>query len=401
LAQTTSLISVQKNIEWFFGLGLQVIGVIFGARLIVDTGARMIFPFIPQIAQGLDLSVVAFSWLIFVRGIVGISSPFFGYWADRYGRRKIMAVGLFLQGLGALVFLFTRQWWALTPMILFGLSATAFLPAQQAYISDRVSYQRRGRALGAIEFSWAVTSILILPVVGWMLVAYGWLSPFAVVAVLSLVGAVAVWRYLPPVAEHHAQAQLSWLELRHLAAKPNVLAATAVAMLVLTAIACFTTIWGIWLGANFKLEPVTIGLVATGIGLAELLGSGVSSLFIDRIGPRRGGGLGLLLAAAVLFCLPLTQATLFLAITTLIVIALLLEFSVVSLVPLYADQAPEARATIFSLTLFGGAIGWAVGPPLTATIWEQTGLVGVCLVAALAIILALSLMWIFLHQAKT
>ncbi|MFN8458592.1 MAG: hypothetical protein U0401_28720 [Anaerolineae bacterium] len=42
------------------------------------------------------------------------------------------------------------------------------------------------------------------------------------------------------------------------------------------------------------------------VGVAELFGSGSSSLFIDRMGKRRGTALGLLLAAVGVMCCRLT-----------------------------------------------------------------------------------------------
>ncbi|MFN8458591.1 MAG: hypothetical protein U0401_28715 [Anaerolineae bacterium] len=54
---------------------------------------------------------------------------------------------------GVLWLVFSQEWGAAWPMLICGLSVTAFLPAQQAYIGDQVSYQKRGRALALFEFS--------------------------------------------------------------------------------------------------------------------------------------------------------------------------------------------------------------------------------------------------------
>lgn len=373
-------------------------GLVFLARLIIDLGTRMVFPFIPQLAAGLGLTVVGFSWLIFIRGIVGVAGPIFGVLADQYGRRKIMAVGLLCQSIGVMGLGLAWQWWAaIVPMIFFGLSLTAFLPPQQAYISDQVTYHKRGRALAAVEFSWAIVAILFLPVVGWMIDTFGWRSPFLSLSLLSLIGAIVVWRQLPP-AEHRSQVSLSWAEIHEICFRSNVLASISIALLLFVAVICFASVWSIWLSADFGLDAVILGLVATGIGVAELGGSGLSSLFIDRLGKRRGSGLGLLLTALTLLLLPFTQGTLYTAVPTLIVTGTFLEFAVVSLIPLYSEQAPEARGTMFSLILLGGAIGGAMGTPLTAILWERYGLWGVCGVAAGCLFIAFGLMWQFLQE---
>jgi predicted MFS family arabinose efflux permease len=398
LTQTTQIKAPAGKFEAFFGIILKVMGVIFFARLVLDIGTRILFPFIPQLAEGLGLTVVAFSWLIFLRGIIGVASPIFGVWSDRYGRRKVMAIGLLCQAVGVMGLTFTWQWAAVLPMLLFGLGLTAFIPPQQAYISDLVVYQRRGRALAIVEASWAIAAIVFLPIAGWLIDTFGWRSPFLIVSLFSVMGAAVVWHYLPPAAHHTGQVNLSWTEMRRLCFRPNLLASMLVSLLLFVTVDCFISVWGIWLTADYGLDAAALGLVATGIGLAELVGSGSSSLFIDRLGKRRGSGLGLVLTAAILLVLPLTQNLFFLAVVTLIVAGAFIEFTIVSLVPLYSEQAPEARGTVFSFILLGAAIGGALGTPIAAMLWETSGLWSVCLVAAGSLLAALGLMWRFMGE---
>ncbi|MCL4302031.1 MAG: MFS transporter [Anaerolineae bacterium] len=393
----TPAVSLPGKFRTFFGISLQVMIVVFFARLILDIGTRVVFPFIPQLSAGLGLTVVGFSWLLFIRGIIGVAGPIFGVWSDRYGRRNVMAVGLLCQALGMVGLTLSWQWWAILPMLFFGLGLTAFIPPQQAYISDQVAYERRGRALAIVEASWAIAAIVFLPLIGWLIDAFGWRVPFFIVSFFSLLGALVVWRYLPSTA-HHTQTNLSWTEMRQLCLRPNVLASIFVALLLFITVDCFISVWGIWLSADYGLDAAALGLVATGIGLAELMGSASSSLFIDRIGKRRGSGLGLFLAAVILLLLPLTQSFFFLAVATLVIAGAFIEFTIVSLIPLYSEQAPQARGTVFSLILLGSAIGGAMGTPIAATGWERFGLGGVCAIAAACLLAALALMGRFLRE---
>lgn len=381
MAQTVKPLPLRNRVDAFFGLSLRIIGTVFLTRLILDTGTRIVFPFIPQIAEGLGLTVVGFGWLLFIRAMAGTTGPIFGVLADRYGRRKVMTLGLICEGLGVIGLTFLQQWWAAVAIIFSGLSLAAFLPAQQAYISDRVSYQKRGRVLATVEFSWASAGILSLPLAGWMIDTFGWRSPFFALGLFSLIAAGLVWLRLPPV-EHHAQTGLTWNEVQTVCLRPNVVASIGASFLVFVAISAFLAMWGVWLTTDFGLDAAAIGLVATAIGVAELGGSGTSSLFIDRVGKRRGSRSGLLLTGIALLLLPLNQDRFVGAVATLIVTALFLEFTIVSLIPLYSEQAPEARGTVLSLVLLGSAIGAAIGPPVTAILWDQFGLWAVCVLAA-------------------
>ena len=399
MTQTVKPVRFRSKIDTFFGVSFQIIVIVFSARFIMDIGTRILYPFIPQISEGLGLTVVGFSWLIFIRSMVGISGPIFGLLSDRYGRRKLMALGLFCQATGVMGVALSWQWWATLPMIFFGLGLAAFLPAQQAYISDQVIYQKRGRALAAIEFSWAASAIFILPLIGWMIDKVSWYSPFLMLALLSLIGTLMVWFRLPP-AEHHSHPSLSWSEIRAVCFRPSVLASITVSMLLFVAVTTFITIWGIWLTAGFGLSAATLGLVATGIGVAELGGSSLSGLFIDRLGKRRGSQLGLLCLAIIMLLLPLTQNALFMAISLLIITGTCLEFTIVSLIPLYSEQVPEARATVFALVFSGVGFGAALGTPITAILWEQYGLWAVCAVAAVCVLIAYNILGKFVHEVS-
>jgi predicted MFS family arabinose efflux permease len=308
-----------------------------------------------------------------------------------------MASGLLLQAVGVTGLAFSQQWWATGPMIIFGFSLAAFIPAGQSYVSDRAAYEKRGRALATIEFAWATAGIVSLPLIGWMIDYFGWRAPFFILALFSLIGAIMIWLQLPAV-EQRSQTGLSLPAILALIRRPVVLASVAVSTLLFVGVGNFITVWSIWLSADFGMAATALGLVGTGIGIAELGGSGISSLFIDRLGKRRGSLVGLLLTAIIFLLVPLTQANLFIAISGLILIGLVLEFTIVSFIPLYAEQAPEARATIFSLAALGAALGSAIGSPMTASLWEQSGLWTVCLVTAICLFAAAGVAARFLRE---
>jgi predicted MFS family arabinose efflux permease len=283
-------------------------------------------------------------------------------------------------------------------MLCFGLGTAGFVPSVQAYISDQVSYEKRGRVMGTVELAWALTGIVSLPVFGWMIEVIGWRAPFLLLGFLYVIAAGLVWFRLPAV-EHRAVHTVSWSQIRQFSlSRPNVLAAMGVSLMLFIAISLFFTIWGIWLSVDFGVNAVGLGLVATGIGVAELAGSGVSILFIDRLGKKRGALSGLLLMAASYLLLSLTEAILWLAVLGLIMIGMLIEFTIVSLIALYSEQVPEARATVFSLTALGASIGLALGSPLATYLWEHAGLWSISVVTASALLIAFGLVHRFLQE---
>jgi predicted MFS family arabinose efflux permease len=379
------------------GISLQIFAIIFMARLVVDTAWRMVYPFIPQISAGLGLTVVGFSWLIFVRSLAGLSGPLFGVLADRYGRRIMMMAGVGILGLGLLVIPLTQQGWAIGPMFLFGLGGTALVPIQQAYISDLVAYEKRGRALASVDISYSVAGIVGLPLAGWLIDSLGWRAPFLLLGVLALSVAPLIWFNLPAVSDRRHQHRVP-TGLGAVLSKAGVLASIGVGAFLFLALGCFATVWGIWFSEDFGLDAVALGSIATIISLAELSGVSLSSLLIDRLGTRFGGQLGILLIILTFVLLPWTQGQLVLAVTVLIFMGAALEFTVVSLFPLYSVQAPEAQATVFSLVGVGISLGLALSSPITAILWQRVGLVAVCAVAIGCSLIALVLLRRFLHE---
>ena len=156
MEQVDKKTSLGQRITNFFGLSAGLIVSLFSIRLLVDTSFRMLYPFVPQISEGLKVSITVFGWLLMIRSASAFFSPLLGSLADRYGRRKIMSFALVSQFVGMAGVTFTQGWWAVLPLFFTGLAVNAYLPAQQAYISDLAPYDRRGRALASIDIAFAM-----------------------------------------------------------------------------------------------------------------------------------------------------------------------------------------------------------------------------------------------------
>ena len=387
----------QHKFHRFLGVSLPLIGIIFSTRFVIDISTRLLFTFVPQLATGLGVSLTGFGWLMFLRAIAGITSPIFGIGADKIGRRRVMALALIGQAAAAGGLAVSNGWWALFPMALSGLSLAAFVPAQQAYISEQSPPQKRGRVMGTVELSWSLTALFASPVMGWLIKTMEWRTPLILLSVFYLVGTAVILR-LPAVTAKQTQIPLSRSAIGRLLLQKNILASVLVAFLVYVAVTCFLTVTGVWLEADFGLDAAAIGLVSTLVGFAELTGAGASSLLIDWIGKQRGNVWGLLLLAAAFATIPLLPQTTLLAVVALAVVGLLFQFVIVSLIPLYAEQAEEARGTVLALVFAGVGLGASVGPPLTAVLWQKYHLLGVSTAGTLCLLLAMGLVGRFLNE---
>lgn len=382
----------------FFGLGLGLILQIFLIRLVVDTSFRMAYPFIPQISDGLKLSIAAFSWLLTLRSITGFFGPMMGVLADRHGRRKIMTLALLSQVVGLFLLSLSNGWWGAIPMVFLGLAVNTFVPAQQAYISDMVPFERRGRALASIDVAFAFSGMAIMPLVGWVIETWGWRVPFMILSALSVISAIVIWFRLPAVEERSTSDVGALASIWQVFKRKNVIAAVVVSMFYFISVGIFMTFWSIWLSSDYDFDAVALGLVATSIGAAELTGAVLAGLFIDRIGKRRGSMIAIILAAVLFLLIPLTAGNLVWIRVVLVLGGILVEFGIISLFPLYGEQAPDARATVFSLVALGNGIGLGLGPPLTVSLWKWQGLGAVTIIGSVSFLLALIGVWLFLND---
>ncbi len=381
----------------FFGVGLALISSLFLIRLLVDTSFRVLYAFIPQISTGLEVSISVFSWLLLVRSSSAFLSPFFGSFADRYGRRKVMTFALLSQFVGVIGITLLKGWWVALPIFFSGLAVNSYLPAQQAYLSDLVSFDRRGRALASVDIAFAVSGIVMMPLIGWLFGFYGWQIPFLGLGILSVFAAWLTWRYLPEAKSTEKEPR-SVIGMKVLLRERNIQASLGVAMLLFIGVGIFMTLWSIWLSADFGFDSVDLGLMATQIGLSELFGAILAGLIVDRLGKRRSSLMGVVLAAIFFSLIPLSGDNLFLVRLALIVTVFWVEYSIVSLFPLYGEQAPQARATIFALVALANGIGLAIGPVLTTALWEWQGLSAITFAAGGSLALCALLIVFFLKE---
>ncbi|MEA3337174.1 MAG: MFS transporter [Chloroflexota bacterium] len=377
----------------------RLIGLSILMRLTVDTAMRMMYPFLPVISRGLGISLAQGGLLLAIRSAMIVASPIFGTWNDRHGPRPLLVGALFLQGLSLLWLSTAQGFWAAVPsMVLLGLAAAVLVPTLHTVISNQVPFQRRGRALGIVEFSWALTGLFILPLVGLLMVRYGWQMPIRLTGILSLAASPLPF-LLPGGREQAARIQRGFLDLTlSVLGVPSARAALAVSGLMFVAAESFFVTYGAWMENSFGLAPNEIGRIAALLGVAELSASGFSSLFIDRIGKKRGVGIGLMAMTGALILLPLFEGTQKLAVAGMFLFTMSFEFTIVSNIGLLSEQVPRARGTVLSMGAMISAITRAASAFVGAALFQSWGIVGPALFGAGGTLLAVFVLYRWVQE---
>lgn len=385
--------SASKNTS----LGLQVVAAVL-CRLVLNTARRFPYPFAPALSRGMGVPLTAITSLIAATQATALLGAFSGPLADRMGYRTVMLSGLAMLVVGMLA----AGWWpfysvVLAALLLAAVGKTVFDPAIQAFVGERVPFERRGLVVGLLEFSWSGCTLVGIPAIGLLMAHFGWRSPFFVLGVLGLAGIVVLRMILPGDGMRPAQASpvgSTWRFWRQLAGQPQALGTLGYAFWVSLANDNLFVVYGAWFEDAFHLSIAALGFGTVAIGAAELMGEALTATVGDRLGLKRSVLTGLGVSTACYALLPLAGHSLWTALGGLFLLFLSFEFTLVSSLSLTTELVPGLRATMMAGFFAAAGIGRVAGALMGGPVWLWGGMGATGTLSACANLLALScLLW--------
>lgn len=362
---------------------LRMLVVSMIARLAHDVSVRVVYPFLPEISAGLRAPIDEVSRALSLRSGVGILSPLFGAMSDRIGHRRAMSVALVLLagGLG-IVGAADGLSAAAAGFVLSGIATAVYVPALLAYVSQRVPYARRGRVFGAIEMTWAVSGMIGVPALGALIGPLGWRAPFVSLAVTALACAALTLTLpeTPPALRAHGPA----IRLMSIVGNRSAMAFLIVWLMLFFAFENIQVGYASWFETRYGLSAAERGVTQTLFGVFEMAASASSSLFLDRLGKKRGvtGGLIVTLLGYLLLATAGPLA-LWLGLAALSLAFLGFEFSVVSSLSIASEQIPQARGTMLALATMASGLGRMFGAASGGALIAAAGFTIAALLSAL------------------
>jgi predicted MFS family arabinose efflux permease len=342
-----------------------------GTRTVLNTMHRMVYPLLPAFQRGLGVDLAALSLALTLRSLAGASGPLLASVADSRGRKAGMMVGLllFVAGVGLVAVWPTYQAF-LIALVLAMVGKYIFDPSMQAYLGDRVAYQRRGLVLAVTEIGWSLSFIFGVPLMGLLIAAYGWAAPFPLFALLGLL-AFGLLGWLLPGDPAPADGRVGLLGNMGLVwARPAALAGLSMSLLISAANEVINLVFGVWLEDSFGLKITALGAVAIVIGLSELGGESLVGGLTDRLGKVRSLTIGLLLNSVAALTLAYLGQNTIGALVGLFLFYITFEFTLVSSIPLMSEIMPNARATLMGMNIAAVSIGRALGALLASPIYS-------------------------------
>ncbi|NMA80425.1 MAG: MFS transporter [Jeotgalicoccus halophilus] len=165
--------------------------LLYSSIFLVFLGISLVIPVMPSIMNELNISGAVLGYLTAAFAFTQlIFSPFTGRAADKFGRKIIIVIGLFIFGFSELLFGFGKTIEVLfISRMLGGLAGAFIMPAVTAFIVDLTTDKNRARSLGymtaAINFGF-----IIGPGIGGVLAEISTRLPFFVAAALGLIGGI-------------------------------------------------------------------------------------------------------------------------------------------------------------------------------------------------------------------
>ncbi len=363
----------------------------------MNTAFRFVYPFLPAIARGLGVPLEAAGYLVSARWVAGLATPVIQRVAGKgEARRRLIVTGCLLFIAGATVTAITGVYvGALVGFVLIGLAKPSYDIASQAYIADRVPYERRARYLGIFELTWALSLLIGAPITGWLIARGEWVAPFWAFAALTVVALLLVPRFVDPD--------------RHIEGAPNAASRFSMPGMVFLVVAAFFTlgaemmfvIFGAWLENSFGLTLAALGAAAVLIGLAELAGEGATVAFTDRLGKRRAVLIGLSISAVGFALLIPAGGRLGIGLGLLAVALFGFEFTIVSSIPLATELQPDARARFLAWMVVAMSAGRGLGAAIGPLLFGAFGLTGPALAAVVANVIAAILLFGWVRDRGT
>jgi predicted MFS family arabinose efflux permease len=388
----------------------RLLGVSMAARFLVDTGIQTFSPFLPMIAAGLGVDIVTLGRLLSVQNLVGLASPALGAAAERRGYRLVMRFSLLSGALGFLLIGVSRQLaLALAGMVLIGLCLAGFIPTLVAYLSARLPYARRARGLGILEYSWALSGIVGMLLVGQLIAVAGWRAPFFIISVgLGLM--VILFGLLPATKTEYSQEPLSgdpiagswrqrltgFFDLG--AGARSAYSAILASSLNFIALMQFNLAYGAWLSERYGIGPAQLGTVALLLGCFDLCASVSVSLFTDRLGKRRSVLLGAGGGVVGYACLPFFDVGLAPAVVAFAVTRGFAEFFLVSILSLLSEQAPSQRAKVMTLNVAAMQIGFTIAGFSGPWLYTYYGVSGLAICSTLVLAVGGLVVWLRVRE---
>lgn len=281
-------------------------------NFVIGTGAMMVAGMLNQLSAQFALPPPQVAQLLSVFALVcGIGAPLLAIGLATKGRRAVLTGSLLVYAACHALAVVTQSFALLLVMRAFtAIGAAIFTPQAAATVSLLTPPESRGKAVGLIFLGWGLASVVGLPLGSYLAAAYHWHAAMGLVAVLSVLAALATWLTVPDGLYGQPIALKAFKDLLTHRPVMQVIGVTLLSACGLFSMfAYLAPLMRDVVGAT----PTQIPLLFACYGLAGLLGSVAVTRYIDARGAAHIVALCLAMTTTMLLLWPLASVHMALA----------------------------------------------------------------------------------------
>ncbi|MBU5213808.1 multidrug efflux MFS transporter NorA [Heyndrickxia oleronia] len=236
---------------------------------IVFLGIGLVIPVTPTIMNELHISGSVVGYMVAFFALTQlILSPIAGRWVDRFGRKRMIIIGLIIFGISEFLFGIGKTIEVLfISRMLGGVSAAFIMPAVTAFIADITTVKGRSKAMGYMSAAIS-TGFIIGPGLGGFLGEIGTRLPFFFAAGFAVVTAIISITVLHEPErnsekEEETGQNKGWKRIF----VPIYLISFIIIFIFSFGLASFESLFSLFVDHKFGFSPKDIAIVVTGGGI--------------------------------------------------------------------------------------------------------------------------------------
>lgn len=264
------------------------LGLLLLNLFIAFLGIGLVIPVLPTLMNELKLSGQVIGYLTAAFAIAQlIVSPLAGKAVDKYGRKIMIVLGLFIFGISEFLFGLGKTIEVLfISRVLGGISAAFIMPAVTAFIADITTMETRPKALGYMSAAIS-TGFIIGPGIGGFLADFGTRVPFYFAGALGTTAAILsiiLLREPERNAENAENAPDQTSGFKRIF-EPMYFIAFILIFVASFGLAAFESFFSLFVDHKFGFTPMDIAIIITG---GAIFGAVAQVVLFDRLAQKWG-----------------------------------------------------------------------------------------------------------------
>ncbi|MER1958249.1 MAG: MFS transporter [Solibacillus sp.] len=264
------------------------LGLLLLNLFIAFLGIGLVIPVLPTLMNELGISGTTVGYLTAAFAIAQlIVSPIAGKAVDKYGRKIMIVIGLFIFGFSELLFGLGKTIEVLfISRVLGGISAAFIMPAVTAFIADITTMETRPKALGYMSAAIS-TGFIIGPGIGGFLADFGTRVPFYFAGALGITAAILSVILLkePQRNEENIENAPNQASGFKRVFEPMYFIAFILIFVASFGLAAFESFFSLFVDHKFSFTPMDIAIIITG---GAIFGAIAQVALFDRLAQKWG-----------------------------------------------------------------------------------------------------------------